>query len=503
MKPVQALVVALTIANLLGACASVEQSTAPKMATDIPDSIVTPERLETSLGTLEFTNGFPSEETARTLYDHLDFLHGVEAFLNSIQGASLYAMREGIRTFGPDNKTVVIFETLMDSKALFLTANTESVYAMMWLDTSDGPMVIRTPPNVLGIIDDAWFNYVADFGRAGPDKGKGGKFLILPPGYEGDVPDGYHVYPSKTYGHWVIWRGFLVDGDPGPAVEATKNHFACYPLAEAAHQPAMTFVNVSGKPLNTIHAMDVSFFEEVNHVVQHEPAESLDPETAGLLASIGIVKGKPFAPDARMKAILHDAAAVGSATARTLAFRSRNPEGFIYPDSAWCTPFIGGSYRFLEHGARLLDARSFFFFYATGITPAMSIKKVGVGSQYAVAFVDAGGQPLDGGKNYTLHLPGGIPAQDFWSIVVYDNQTRSQMQTDQQFPSVGSEKAGIVINADQSVDIYFGPVAPKGKDGNWIQTMPGSGWNTILRLYGPEESWFDKTWQPGEIQRVD
>ncbi len=472
------------------------------MATEIPASIVTPDRLETSIGTLEFTSGFPDEATAEKVYDNLDFMHGVQAFLTTMPGASLSAMREGIRQFGPDNETVIIWETRMDSKALFLTANTESVYAMMWLDTKDGPMVLETPPNVLGIIDDFWFRHVIDFGNAGPDRGRGGRFLILTPGYDGEVPEGYHVARSRTNGQWVVFRGFLVDGDPRPAVQAMKSRFRCYPLRQAANPPRMNFVDVSGTPLNTIHAMDVTFFDEVDHVVQEEPTDALDPETLGLLASIGIVKGKPFAPDARMKKILTDAAAVGSATARTLAFRGRDPEGYYYPNSAWCTPFIGGSSEFLRDGARLLDARSFFFFYATGITPAMARKMIGVGSQYALAFVDSKGRPPDGGDTYKLRLPPGIPAKDFWSLVVYDNQTRSQAQTDSRFPSIGSQKEGIVINADESVDIYFGPVAPKGKESNWVQTVPGSGWNTILRLYGPLEPWFEKTWKPEEIKRI-
>ena len=227
--------------------------------------------------------------------------------------------------------------------------------------------------------------------------------------------------------------------------------------------------------------MDFSFFEEVNKVVQEEPNEAMDPETLGLLASIGIEKGKPFAPDERMKKILSEAAAVGNATARSLTVRSRNPEFYLFPNSAWGTPFIGGSYLFESNGVRLLDPRSMFFFSATGITPAMSIARAGIGSQYAVAFVDSKSQALDGAKNYVIHLPPGIPAKDFWSLVIYDMQTRSLLQTDQQFPSVGSQKKGIIINDDKSVDVYFGPNAPAGKENNWVQTVPGKSWFVILR----------------------
>jgi len=262
----------------------------------------------------------------------------------------------------------------------------------------------------------------------------------------------------------------------------------------------MKFVNISGEAFNTIGPGDYSLFELLDTVVQNEPTDAVDPDTLGLFAAIGIVKGKPFSPDARMKKILTEAAAVGDATARTITYRNRMKEAYFYPNSAWTTPFIGGSYKFGQNGAVVLDAKNMFFFYATGITPAMTMKMVGEGSQYAGAFVDAKGKPLDGSKTYTLHMPPHIPAKDFWSFTLYDNQTRSMLQTDQQAPAVGSLTKGLVTNADGSVDVYFGPKAPTGKDANWVQTIPGKGWNTLLRLYGPLEPWFDKTWRPGEIE---
>jgi len=475
----------------------------PKFATEIPPEIVTPNTMETRLGRLNFIDGFPDEATAQKVYDNLDFQRGVQAFLAGMPAASMYAMGKAIRDFGPANKTVLVFETLMDSRTLFLTPNTESVYMMMWLDLRNGPIVLETPPNVLGLIDDAWFHYVADFGNAGADRGKGGKYVILPPGYERPDPEGYHVAHSRTYGNWVIWRGFQENGDPAPAVKTTRSIFRAYPLGKAHEdRPKMNFINVSGKEFNTIHAMDYTFFEELDYVVQNEPATGMDPEVMGLFASIGIRQGQAFKPDERMRKILTEAAQVASATARTLAYRSRNPETFLYKNSAWSTPFVGGSHEFINDGVRLLDARSYFFFYATGITPAMAKKIVGVGSQYGLAFVDSEGNALDGSKTYHLHLPPNIPARDFWSLVLYDNQTRSMLQTDQQFPSVGSQKKGIVIKDDSSVDVYFGPEAPAGMEGNWVQTIPGKGFNVILRLYGPLEPWFDKTWKPGEIELV-
>jgi hypothetical protein len=475
---------------------------AQKYKTDIPPSIVTPDSVETRLGTLKFTDGFPDAATVQKVYDNLDFQRGVQAFLTAMPAASLVAMRKGIRGFGPDNQTVIIFENLMDSRSLFLTPNTESIYTSAWIDLKNGPVVVESPPNTLGIVDDFWFRYVADLGNAGPDKGQGGKFLFLPPGYDGTVPDGYFIYRSPTFGNWFITRGFQVNGDPKPGADSIKAHLRIYPLSQAASPPVTTFVNVSGKAFNTIHAMDFSYFGEVNEVVQEEPTTASDPETLGLLASIGIEKGKAFAPDERMEKILTDAAAVGSATVRALSYRSRESEAYLYPNSAWQTPFIGGSYQFLRNGARLLDARSFFFFMATGITPAMALKTPGAGSQYEFAATDAKGRPFDGGKPYRLHLPPNIPAKNFWSLVLYDTQTRSMLQTDQQFPSIGSQKQGVVANPDTSVDVYFGPKSPQGHESNWVQTWPGKGWSVILRLYGPEQAFFDKTWKPGEFEEI-
>jgi hypothetical protein len=480
--------------------ATANASDKPKMATETPAGIAAPAEVETRLGTLRTIDGFPDAATIEKVYDNLDFQRGVQAVLTAMPAASLAAMRRGMREFGRDNQTVLQFPTHMDSKSLFLTANTAAIYNFIWLNTKEGPLVIDVPPQGLGAIDNFWFHWVSDVGETGPDKGKGGKYLLLPPDYKGKVPEGYHVLHSPTYNHWFFLRVF---GKPEAAVANVKKNLRIYPLAKAANPPKMKFVNLSGKKFNTIGAIDFSYFEDVNTVVQEEPNAAMDSETLGLLASIGIEKGKPFKPDARMKKILTEAAAVGAITARALAYKSRIPESYFYKNSAWGTPFIGGSYEFLkEKGVRDLDARTYFFFYATGITPAMAEKMVGKGSAYACAFVDAKGDPLDGGKTYKVHLPPNIPAKQFWSFVLYSSQTRSMLQTDQQFPSTGSLKKGIVINADKSVDVYFGPKAPAGMENNWVQTIPGKGWNTLFRLYGPLEPWFNKTWRPSEIEMV-
>jgi hypothetical protein len=496
------LTVALGVGALVWSTAYAQTPPKMKMTTPIPPSITTPDSVDTRIGTLNFFDGMPDPATVQKAYDNLDFARGVEVFLNTMPAASLYSMRRGLQSIGVDNQTVALFETLMDSKSLYLTANSETVYVHGWLDLKNGPIVVETPPNVLAFVDDFWFHYVADMGNAGPDKGKGGKFLFLPPGYAGEVPKGYFVARSATFGNWLFARGFLVNGDPKPATDNFKKYWRQYPLAQASHPPETKFINASGKEFNTIHAGNEKFYEEVNAVVQEEPNSAMDPETLGLLASIGIEKGKPFAPDERMKKILTESAAVGNATARSILFANRDKRFYLYPNSYWEVGFLGGSYEFLDDGVRLLDARTRMFYYATGITPAMAMKMIGVGSQYAANMRDSKGNYLDGGKTYKLNIPPNPPVKTFWSIVVYDGQTRSMLQTDQQFPSIGSEAKGLQKNADGSVDIYLGPKAPAGKEGNWVQTVPGKSWNTLLRLYGPLEPWFDKTWRPGEIELV-
>jgi hypothetical protein len=497
MNVIRPLASALVLAALATGSAAAQQ-----YKTDVPASIGIADKVETRLGTLRFRDGVPDEATARTIYDNLDFQRAVQAYLTTLPAASLVSMREGLKAIGVDNTSVALFSGLMDSRSLFLTGNTETVYLTGWLDLRDGPMVIESTPNILGFVDDAWFHYVTDIGNAGPDRGKGGKFLILPPDYKGEVPDGYFVSRSKTYGVWLGVRGFLVKGDPRPAADGLKAGFRIYPLAQAANPPPTRFIEASGKAFNTIPPTDASLFEQVNRVVQEEPADAMDAETLGGLAAIGIEKGRPFAPDTRMKAILVEAAAVGAATTRTLRYRSRTTDARIYPDSAWRMSFAGGSHEWLKGGARLVDPRASFFFAGTGITPAMTLARVGVGSAYAGAFTDADGRHFDGGKTYRLHLPAGIPAKDFWSLVVYDTQTRSQLQTDQQFPSVGSLKPDLAVNPDGSVDVYFGPKEPAGHASNWVQTLPGKGWFVSLRLYAPLQPWFDRTWKPGEFEQL-
>jgi hypothetical protein len=512
--------------------------------TPIPGEITTPDRVETRVGPLEFKGGFPLAATGAKVRDELDYLHGVEAFMNSIQGVSVYAIRKGLADAGIKDGEFIIYPTLMDSNSLFLTANADTIYFWGNVDLSKGPVVVETPPMVLGIVDDVWFRWVTDFGLAGADKGEGGKYLLVGPGYEGVLPDGgMFVRHSRTNMVTVLFRAFLEDNDPAAPVARVKDTFKIYPyvpggfgigiasyldgkapLSAPAKPVTPRFVDGSGMTLNTIPPNDYGHYEMLNALVQMEPAEALDPELAGQFAAIGIVKGKKFAPDARMRSILEKSAAFGNAAARTLGMGELPREKFRYygQDSAWWNMLFDGGYTFMNpppsikangevvqptnRGARLLHARTSMFYTATGITPAMCMYLTGVGSQYLIANVDAARQPFDGAKTYKIVLPPDIPAKRFWSFTVYDNQSRSMLRTPQRFPRAGSQSypsPAATPNPDGSTTVYFAPKAPAGvKRGNWIQTDPSKGWFTILRLYSPTSSFFDKSWRIGEVEEV-
>ncbi len=470
------------------------------MTTPVPPGIESPDRVETRVGTLRFFDGFPDDATVERLFDNLDFQRAVQAYLLALPAVSQAMMRKALLTWGPANETVPIWENLVHPRTIGLTFNTSTSYSWMWIDLHGGPVVAEVPPGVLGFIDDFWSRWVGDVGLTGPDKGQGGTYLLLPPGYDGEVPDGHFPLRPRTYGMSLAWRGFTDEhGDPGPAVEVIKAKTRIYPLAAADDPPPLRFVNVSPEPFVTVGPADFQFWELLNEVVQEELPESLDPVTLGMFAAIGIQRGRPFDPDQRMRAILTEAAAVGDATARALTYRMRQREAYFYPDGSWRNGFLGG-YQFQDNGVALLDSSAQFFFYATGVTPAMEAKMVGSGSQYAGAFVDAAGEPFDGGRNYVLRVPPNVPVNNFWSVIVYDNQTRSMLQTGQEWPSVTSKDKNFTTNDDGSVDVYFGPEPPTTDAHNWIQTLPGKGWNTLVRLFGPLEPWFDKTWRLPDIE---
>ncbi len=468
-------------------------------------SISTPDKVQTPIGKLEFFDGVPTDVTVDTLYDNLDRMRAVSVFLDNVGALSVYSVIAGNAAIGLSQPNqIAVAEKLLDSHSLYLTGNTSTMYSIGHLDLDAyGPTVVEVPPGMLGMLDDAWMRYVGDFGVAGPDRGKGGKYLVLPPGYTGEVPEGYFVFKAPTYINWFFMRGSIADG-LAPALKNIKDHLKVYPLKSAGNPPATEFVNITGKSYNTVAPSDFSYFEALDKIIQREPIDALGTESRGGLAAIGIVKGKPFNPDARMKRLLTEAAAIGDATARATLYSPREKGYFIYPDSdsSWVMGFANKNVFFETDGARNLDARTSFYFGYTGVTPAMAVTHPGAGSDYAIAFRDSEKKAFDGSKTYRLHLPPDVPVNNFWAVTIYDTQTRSMLQTSQPFPSVGSQSEGFQKNADGSYDVYFAPKAPSGKEGNWLQTIPGKSWFAILRMYGPLEPWINKTWRPGEIELV-
>jgi hypothetical protein len=510
------------------------------VSAQIPPPLNTPNRVETRLGPLDFKDGAPSKETLDKVYDNLDYTHAFDAFVNTMQGVSIEAVHKGLLSVGVKDNEVILFSELMDAKSLFLTANADTIYAIGFLDLTKGPVVLETPPKFLGAIDDYWFRWVTDIGAPGGDRGEGGKYLVVPPGYEGQLPaGGFFIAHARTTR--VVWfgRAFLENkNDPKPAVEGIRKFTKVYPyevggygtpiseflsgkakLGRVSPPVATVFHEGSGKVMNTVPPNDFSYYEMLNEIVQQEPATSLDPELMGPIAAIGIVKGKPFAPDARMKKILTEALAAGNATSRSLFMNPRDPTWFYYPNSAWWNYLFVTGYMFETPipqitaegakpypptGYRTLDARANFFYGITGITPGMAMRVTGLGSQYLFAMADSKKEYFDGAKTYKVTLPKGIPEANFWSLTVYDNMTRSMLDTPQRYPRAGSQSypsPAAEANADGSITVYFGPTQPPGiKRGNWIQTMPGKGWFLILRLYSPLEAFFDKSWRPSEIE---
>jgi len=386
-----------------------------------------------------------------------------------------------------------------------------------------------------------WWGWITDFGLPGPDRGEGGRFLLVPPDYDGPLPDsGYHVGHSRTSRALLLGRSFLTDDDPAPTVATIKSTLKLYPYAPGnfgtsigtlleghvqpappAQVPETVFVEGTGKAFNTVPPSDFGFFELMNEAVQDTPVGSTDAALMGQLAAIGIVKGEPFEPDERMRRTLADAAGVGAATSRALFFDARASEEFAYYDesSGWFNMLWVGGYTFETPpplvtddgikpfpatGVKKLHSRTSFLYVATGITPAMCMRLTGVGSQYLMSVKDVDGNPLDGAKSYRMTLPPDIPAARFWSVTLYDNETRSMLQTPQRFPRAGSQSfptPAAAANDDGSTTVVFGPERPADTpESNWIQTTAGKGWFPILRLYSPLPPFFDKTWRPSEFE---
>ncbi|WP_051302947.1 DUF1254 domain-containing protein [Psychromonas aquimarina] len=404
-------------------------------AVQIPENITTPDKVVTSVGTFNYFDGYLDEAGTTRALELLQLQRASQVFLDHIPTTSMYAFTEGLTAAGQKQPNqVLLFEDMMDDQTLLLTANNDTVYFLGQYDLSRGPVVLQTPPDTLGFIDDARFHHIADTGRAGADKGQGGTFILLPPDYDNHYGSAEQlknkhnafVYQSPSYNIMMLNRGFRdQNGNWDKAVANIKANMKGFYLADIDNPPAMQFIKYTGKETNTIHANNQDFYQELNAAVQREPAQLYSVEERGLMESIGIVKGQDFIP----KADLVQAAAVANAQARAVTFRPDDSFN-VYPGNPqWTTPYEPNpSHDYVtENGGRNFDAMIYFHYYATGVSPAMALDFLEKGSKYAAAFHDSTGAYLDGGLHYTITIPAGVPAKDFWSFTVYDTQTRSML----------------------------------------------------------------------------
>jgi len=465
-----------------------------------------PETMQTRFGTLKFPGGYPTEETVQKVFDELDRQRATQLYLDMYPALSAHGLMKGwVRDLGMrDSSDILVTANRLDSTPLILTGNTESLYSFFVLDLkADGPTVVEVPPGVMGPIDDHNFLFLADVGPTGQDMGKGGKYLILPPGYEGDVPDGYFVVRSPTYMAFSFLRANAdVVGYGDKVVQFYRDNAKVYPLKDGPREPRVT--NVTGMPFDTLVPENASAFKWMHELISYEPPEAFGKELLGKLASLGIEKGKPFAPDARMQQIFTAAAQEGVAMSRVIAFDSRDENAKVYPDRQWESPYITNNSTFYQNDYINLGARTAFHFTADGITPAMAMQMPeGKGSRYQTTYKDTEGLPLDGNKTYKLNMLPNVPVALFWAVTVYDPWTRSEIQS-QPYPSISSQQSPPPTpNADGSIDIYFSSEKPQDvAEQNWVKTLPNQGFFVYIRYYGPLNAFNDKTWVPNDVELV-
>jgi len=450
---------------------------------------------------IHMESGQPAVDIVPELYDELDFQRAVQAYIWATPFVSMSAMLESLdKQFGATLTRQAVFETSVTPELQVLTGNNTTIYSFGPIDLEKyGPVVMEIPPGVLGGIDNHWMYPLSDMGPFGPDKAKGGKYLILPPGYKGNIPKGYFVVQSDTYKNFYLLRAIPKKGDNSGAVDTIRKA-KLYPLSAVANPPKMEWFNASGKPASVTFPTDYRYFEILAKTLTAEPARLQDKTMLGMLAPLGIVHGKPFNPDERTRKILERAAKVGNAMSRTIAYNSRNPNRIYAEGSQWEFVFLTESATFDTDTYRDIDASVTFSHQAFFTAEGMVKKLVGKGSQYLGGYKDSEGHWLDGGQSYRLHIDPNVPMEDFWSVMVYDSETRSMILNDQR-PGLDSN-ADIKINEDGSVDLYFGPEAPKGMESNWVKTNAGKGFFLYFRLYGPKKAFFDRSWKLNNLEKI-
>jgi hypothetical protein len=463
-----------------------------------------PSRIYTDFGILNFEGGaFPDEASVQKIYDELDLQRATQAFMDFFPALSLYGIIQSqIRDFGFETSSDIgVMADFMHPSENYLTGNDVTVYAFASLDLKvDGPTVVEIPPGMYGNANDANFKYLTDFGPTGPDLGKGGKYIFLPPGYKGEEPEGYFIFRSPSYRIWAMMRGFGEVGTGDQAVTWFKDRLKVYPLATGPR--ANKAVNCSGLGANTLPPEDASVFEMLNEIIQYEPTALFSKELLGRLASLGIEKGKPFEPDVRMQSIFDQAARQGVAMSRAILYASRDPEIRYWEGRHWEKMFIRNT-EFEFDGHNDIDARTLWHYQAICVSPNLVSTTPGVGTAYLTAFRDKEGAYLLGDQNYVLNVPANPPVKRFWAVTAYDPLSRSLL--DSGGPITVSSTREHEKNGDGTVDVYFGPEPPKDPKlkNNWVKTDPSKGFFVVFRFYGPMEGYINKTWVLNDFELVD
>jgi hypothetical protein len=452
----------------------------------------------------EFKGGYPTSKTTEDAYDEVDFNRAVECyrfFYPTVSAAAIFAGNAKVGVV--PNKTFGWMDT--QPRHVGYTLNSDTPYGGILLDLHIGPMVLELPPGpLIGAVDDIHQRWIMDIGLPGPDADRGGKHLLLPPDYKGSVPAGYHVGAATSYRVIVGVRSLPVGGDL-PGAIARLQTVNVHPLNATEGWTKPTWIDMTPNPQDTTpHAWEdnLQFWQQLREVVDAEPPQADARAQYGDLAALGILKGQPFSPDERMKGILVRAARIGSALMRTQSFADRRPDRIVWNDRQWQWAALrseNGS--FDAPGYRDTVARDKWFYQAIATSPAMFRRDAGAGSLYWLGLRDNSGAYLDGGKAYKLTVPLPVPARLFWSVTVYDAETRSQVQTDQGKAALRSlfELKNL---SGSTVDLYFGPSAPAESEGRWIKTTAGRGWFVYFRIYGPDAPAFNGRWKPGDFQAI-
>lgn len=452
-----------------------------------------------------FKGGFPPPDAAKTARDEADYQRAITAYRFWYPTVSCEGIFNGNREKGiKDNESVVILSA--GPRHVAFTPNSDTPYGAGCIDLKDGPFVVEMPPGpFIGLANSHHQSWILDMGIPGPDAGKGGKHLILPHEYKGDVPPGYFVGRSPSNKVLIAIRALPVKGDATGALDALRT-IRIYPLATAAAPKLLTFVDITDKEMDGSCLRwedNIAYWEKLHEIIDAEPLAERFLPMYGQLMALGIEKGKPFAPDDRMKGILVRAAKAGRDQLLVSAFASGRPDRFAWPDRKWeWAGLVPESAQFETKGGVDLEARDRWFAQAIVTSPAMFRRTKGAGSLYWLGHRDATGAYADGGKTYKLTVPLPVPAGLFWSVTVYDAATRSEIKTAQDKAALRSLFELKDLGDAKSVDLFFGPKAPVGQEGRWIQTTPGKGWFTYFRIYGPEQAAFDGTWRPGDFEQV-